>query len=141
MRASLAFIMCGLLIGCVSRQANSTAASFTNKVAMSGKVQLEGWAKLHGEFEIYSDRESFDKELKFPNCISGVFSDQAERRNLSEYEGKRIAVTGELFRYADLPDEDRPVVPRKLLGDSVIPNWCYGSNVLLIKAIKLVSQK
>ena len=139
MRASLAFILCGLLLGCVSRPVSSANASFTNKVSMSGKIQLKGWARLHGEFEIYSDRESFDHELKFPNCISGVFSDQAERTNLSQYDGKLITVIGELFRYADLPDEDRPVVPRKLLADSVIPNWCYGSNVLLIKSIKFES--
>jgi hypothetical protein len=37
-----------------------------------------------------------------------------------------------------LPDEDRPL-PRKMLSDSVIPNSCFGSNVLLINTIKLAS--
>jgi hypothetical protein len=135
--AAMVIILCGLLIACVSRQAHRSDASFANKVSTSGIIQLVGWAKLHGEFEIYADRESFDQELKFPNCISGVFSDQYEK-DFSEYDGKRVTVTGELFVYSELPNEDRPVIPRKMLSGVVIPNWCYGRNVLLIKTIQLM---
>jgi len=74
--------------------------------------------------------------LRFPRCISGVFSDQYQR-DLSAYDGKHVNVTGKLFVYSDLPDEDRPAIPRKMLSDSIIINWCFGQNVLLIKGIKI----
>lgn len=135
--ASLALILFGLLLGCVSHPANSSSASFAEKVLMKGTVRLVGWSRLHGEFEIYSDRESFDHELRFPSCISGVLGDQYSK-DLSQYDRKRVAVTGELFLYSDLPDEERPVIPRKTLSGVVIPNGCYGKNVLLIKEIHLM---
>ncbi len=135
----LAFTVCTLMAGCMSHRLNSSNATFADKVSGSGTVELTGWAKLYGELDIYADRESLDRKLRFPNCISGVFSDQ-EERELAAYDGKQVTVTGELFRYSDLPDEDRPVLPRKTLAGSVIPNWCYGSNVLLIKTIKLISR-
>jgi len=135
----LAFSVFILMGGCMSHEVKSSNVTFADKVSGSGTVQLTGWAKLYGELNIYSDRDSFDRKLRFPNCISGVFRNQ-DKRDLSAYDGKQITVTGELFRYSDLPDEDRPVVPRKILGNSVIPNWCYGPNVLLIKTIKLASR-
>ena len=116
---------------------NSCAtASFEDKVAGNGSVQLTGWVRLAGEFVVYSDAESMNQKLKFPHCISGVFSDQYDRKDLSEYNGHLVTVTGRLFKYSDLPDEDRPVLPRKMLGDSVVPNWCFGPNVLLINSMK-----
>jgi hypothetical protein len=58
---------------------------------------------------------------------------------ISVYDGKEITVTGVLFSYSDLPEEDRPILPRKMLGGSVIVNMCFGRNVLLIKHIKIES--
>jgi hypothetical protein len=124
-----------LMSSCISNESRDSDVSFVKKVEASGTVRLTGWAKLSGELEIYRDRESLKGALRFPNCISGVFSDQYIR-NLSVYDGKQITVTGELFTYLDLPDEDRPIIPRKILGDSVIVNMCFGRNVLLIKSIK-----
>jgi hypothetical protein len=68
--------------------------------------------------------------------ISGVFSDQYER-DFSAYDGKRVLVTGELFSYSDLPYENRPFIPRRMLSDSVIINMCFGRNVILINSIKI----
>jgi len=87
---------------------------------------------------IYPDRESMDRALKFPHCISGVFRNQAEMK-LSEYDGKLVTVTGVLHRYSDLANEQRPLLQRKVLADSVVQNFCFGSNVLLIETIKLAS--
>jgi hypothetical protein len=78
-----------------------------------------------------------DAESKFPHCISGVFNNQAERK-LSEYDGKLVSLTGILYKYSDLSDEQRPLLQRKMLANSVVPNFCFGSNVLLIKTISLV---
>jgi hypothetical protein len=135
---SLAVTACALITACLSTEPKSSNASFVEKVKGSGTVQLTGWAKLSGELEIYSDRESFDRPSRFPNCISGVFSDQYER-DLRAYDGKRVTVIGELFKYSDLPYEDRPAIPRKMLSDSVIINWCFGQNVLLIRSIKIAT--
>ena len=116
----------------------AVSRAFVEEVSGHGAVQLTGWAKLKGELMIYSDRESLDTASKFPHCISGVFSNQAER-NLSAYDGKRVRITGMLYVYGDLPDEQRPLLQRKMLGNSVIPNFCFGTNVILIKTIGLVS--
>ena len=121
---------------CKSNEPRDSNVSFVETVEASGTIRLTGWAKLSGELEIYRDRGSLKAGLRFPNCISGVFSDQYEK-DLSQYGGKLITVTGDLFRYSDLPDEDRPIIPRKMLGDSVIVNMCFGRNVLLIKSIKV----
>jgi hypothetical protein len=114
--------------------------SFEDKVVGAGPVQIIGWVKLSGEFLIYQDIESMSQQLRFPHCISGVFSNQYQMKNRSQYEGKLVTVTGKLFRYSELPDEDRPLLPRKMLSGSVVPNFCYGSNVLLIEKMKLASK-
>jgi hypothetical protein len=129
---------CAFMTSCMSNKPQDSNAFFAHAVLGSGKVSLTGWTKLSGELELYADRESLDHALRFPNCISGVFSDQYER-DLSAYDGKRVRVTGELFSYSDLPEEDRPILQRKMLGDSVIVNMCFGRNVLLIKSIKIAS--
>lgn len=123
---------------CISNEPRDSNDSFVKKVQASGTVRLTGWANLSGELEICRDRGSFKAALRFPTCISGVFSDQY-KRDLSVYDGKKITVTGDLFRYSDLPDENRPILPRKMLGDSVIVNMCFGRNVLLIKSITVGS--
>ena len=58
---------------------------------------------------------------------------------LSEYDGKAVTVAGVLYRYSELPDEPRALLKRKVLADSVVPNFCFGTNVLLIQTIKLTS--
>jgi hypothetical protein len=130
------FTTCVFMAACVSGQSKDPNASFVGKVSGSGAVHLTGWVRLAGEFILYSDIESMNQRLRFPHCISGVFNDQYDRKNLAEYNGHFVTVTGTLFKYSDLPDEDRPAIPRKMLGDSVVPNWCFGPNVLLIKSMK-----
>jgi hypothetical protein len=125
------------MTACMSNEPKSSNAAFVETVAGSGTVRLTGWAKLSGELEIYPDHESLDRALRFPNCISGVFRDQYQR-DLSAYDRKHVTVIGELFIYSDLPYEDRPAIPRRMLSDRVILNMCFGQNVLLIKSIKIV---
>src|SRR5258705_8482487 len=108
-----AIIACAWLSACAS-------ASFENKVSGKGEVKFTGWVKLSGEFIIYEDVESMSHSAKFPHCISGVFTDQYEIKDRSAYDGKLVTVTGELFKYSQLPEDDSPVLPRKMLDDSVI---------------------
>jgi hypothetical protein len=116
----------------------AVSRAFEETVSGHGSIQLTGWAKLRGELMIYPDRESMDAALRYPKCISGVFNDQADTK-LSEYDGKLVKITGVLYKYSDLTNEQRPLLQRKMLGNSVVPNFCFGSNVLLIKTISLVS--
>lgn len=85
---------------------------------------------------IYDSRSSMEDHLKYPHCVSAVFVNQ-EKMNLSSYNGKMVKISGILYKYSDLPNEDSPVLPRKILSGTVIPNFCFGDNVLLIKKIAL----
>ncbi len=115
--------------------------SFQDMLATKGTIHLTAWARLRGEFLIYSDARSMNKQLKYPHCISGVFADQAERmKSLTAYDGKLVTLTGELVDYSKLPDEERPMLPRKMLSASVILNACLGPKVLLIKTMDLTSE-
>lgn len=137
MRVRLTAVTVCVLATCFMTN-EAVSATFAAKISGSGAVSLTGWAKLRGEFMIYRDRESMARDLKYPYCISGVFRNQAQMK-LSEYDGKLVTVSGVLYRYSDLPGEQRPLLQRKLLGRSVIPNFCFGTNVLLIKTIKVIS--
>src|SRR6185312_7470125 len=132
----MSVITCVLAICFMTHEALS--ATFAEIISRKGTVSLTGWSKLRGELMIYRDHESMSRDLKFPHCISGVFPHQAKMK-LSEYDGKLVTVTGVLYKYSDLPDEQRPLLQRKVLGDSVVPNFCFGTNVLLIETIKLAS--
>jgi len=132
----IAAISCVLATCFVAHDAVSS--TFAEKISGSGGIRLTGWAKLRGELMIYADRESVDRASRFPHCISGVFRNQAEMK-LSKFDGKIVTVTGVLYRYSELPDEQRPLLKRKVLAGSVVPNFCFGTNVLLIQTIKLTS--
>lgn len=88
---------------------------------------------------IFSSRQALQKKVKYPSCVSGVFSDQATRQ-LSQFDGKKVVVTGEMVRFDTLAEEDAPLLQRKVLAGSVIPNFCFGENVLLIRSIAKVDQ-
>jgi hypothetical protein len=140
MTERFAAVSLAFLITCsMSPEAVSSGSSFEQAVSGKGAVDLTGWARLKGELMIYSNRESLTDGLRFPRCISGVFAEQ-EKMDLSAYDGKLVTVTGTLFRYADLPDEQRPVLQRKMLSNSVVLNFCFGANVILIKTIRLANQ-
>jgi len=130
---------CWLVIIASAWLSSCASAPFQSKISGKGEVKFTGWAKLSGEFIIYEDAESMSHFAKFPHCISGVFSDQYEIKDRSAYDGKFVTVTGKLFEYSQLPEDDSLGLPRKMLGGSVITNFCFGSNVLLIKTMKLAS--
>jgi hypothetical protein len=93
---------------------------FQDTISGNGKIGITAWARLRGEFMIYGEAASMNRQLEFPHCISGVFSNQAEiMKILFKFDGKLVTLTGELFNYSDLPDENRPILQRKMLSDSL----------------------
>lgn len=77
------------------------------------------------------------ENLQYPSCISGVFSNHDPKR-LAIYDGKAVRIRGKLFDFESLPEEE-PILARKKLTNSVIPNFCYGKNVILITSISLTN--
>lgn len=85
---------------------------------------------------LFVSPRAMQAKLRYPDCISGVMKDQGSQ-NLSRFDGRKVTVSGQLFSYKSLDDEDAPLLQRKILGNSVIPNFCFGENVLLIEHITL----
>jgi hypothetical protein len=112
-----------------------TPAPFATQVSGEGEITVTGWLLLRGEVMLFSSREALRQKKHYPECISGVFKDQTSK-DLSKFDGKRVTLTGRLYRFDALEDEDAPLLKRKVLERSVIPNFCFGENVLLISAIK-----
>ena len=112
-----------------------TPAEFATRVKGTGTVNLTGWLRLRGEVMLFVSPEAMQSKLRYPDCISGVFKDHASRK-LPEFDGKKVIISGQLFKYDSLGDEDAPLLQRKVLAGSVIPNFCFGENVLLISEIK-----
>lgn len=109
---------------------------FEDAVEGIGLVEISGWANLSGEVKIYSDKAAMLDGSKYPKCISGVFKDH-EHKNLKPFEGRRVRIVGTIFRYHDLPEEKNTLLPRKMLDGTVIPNFCFGKNVILLKSIQI----
>jgi hypothetical protein len=121
-------------MSCASGQA-PISTSFAEQVKGKGIVHLTGWLQLRGEVMLFSSRNAMQAKLQYPSCISGVFKDQ-EVQNLSYLDGQRVTLTGELFRFDSLANEDAPLLQRKVLAGSVIPNFCFGENVVLVSSIE-----
>ena len=121
------------LIGCISQDI-SKQSNFTELVTQEGEVSLTGWVRLQGEVMLYSDQESLMNEERFPKCISGVFRNH-DPDKIEHLNGKPVVVKGSVTNYANLPEENIPILARKTLAGSVIPNFCFGENVLLIESI------
>lgn len=126
-----------LLFGCAASDRNLVPSASTHDLRDQRFVGWFGWA---GEFLLYDDPESLRLQKKAPHCTSGVFLHQYTRK-LRQYEGKKVEIIGSLHRFSELPWEGPPgtVLNRRVLGDSVIPNFCYGSEVLLAKSIRPLS--
>jgi hypothetical protein len=123
------------LASCASAQTRAPS-EFSAQVKGEGDIELKGWLRLRGEVMLFSTREAMRSSLNYPDCISGVFSDHIAQ-DLSQFDGKRVIVTGKLYRYDTLDEEEVPILKRKVLSGSVIPNFCFGDNVLLIKHIEV----
>ncbi|GJL94851.1 MAG: hypothetical protein DHS20C05_12560 [Hyphococcus sp.] len=134
------FVACltATLSSCVS-DTSDNQDTFIRKVQGSGTITLEGWAKVAGEIVIYKDIEALKNDSEFPACISGVFRNHYLKDH-SAFDGKRVIVIGKLLKHDSLGFESSPI-PRRILEGSVVSNWCYGENVLLLTSVKLMSDK
>jgi hypothetical protein len=104
-------------------------------VTGTGGVAITGWAHVRGEVMLFASAEDMRAKSKYPECISGVFSDHYAM-DLAKFEGKKVSISGSLRKYESLAYEARSVLPRKMLEGSVISNFCFGENVLLISSIR-----
>lgn len=119
---------------CASGQALAPAP-FATQLRGEGEITITGWLRLRGEVMLFSSQEALRQKRRYPECISGVFKDQATQ-NLSRFDGKKVTLTGQLYRFESLGEEEAPLLQRKVLAGSVIPNFCFGENVLLISAMR-----
>ena len=85
---------------------------------------------------LYSSRFDLEEENRYPTCISGIFEDYSPE-NLSIFDNQYVTLFGEVIKYSSLSYENRPVLPRRVLLNNVIPNFCFGEYVLLIYEIEL----
>lgn len=122
-----------LAIACMSQSVRADS-NFTDMVTQEGEVTLIGWMQLKGEVMLYADQKSMKNEVKYPNCISGV-SENHDPDTFTRFDSKKVKINGIIFSYAELQDEGTPILARKVLANSVIPNFCFGETVLLIKDI------
>ncbi|MEA1647423.1 hypothetical protein UAJ10_00140 [Nitrospirillum sp. BR 11164] len=140
MKKAAGILIASVILGwCPAVQAGDANGDFARKIAGRGTIQIRGWARLRGELMIFDSTASRDGKVSFPHCISGVFTNQAAI-DLSFFDGKLVQVTGQIFKYDDLKLEDSPLLPRKTLAGSIVPNFCFGSNVLLIESLELSPQ-
>lgn len=114
----------------------SEKISFYSQIQQPGQVELAGWARLQGEIMLYSSRFDLEEENRYPACISGVFENH-NPENLSIFDNQYVTLFGEVIKYSSLSYENRPVLPRRVLLNNVIPNFCFGEYVLLIYEIEL----
>jgi len=126
------------LLAAACASSSPRAGSFADLRADDrGQVRLVGWMRLQGEIELYADRSSMRLGDVFPTCVSAVFADQQARQvELSRFEGERVILSGRAYIFSDLPDEDRPFIPRKMLAGAVVSNFCHGPVVVLAEAIE-----
>lgn len=110
---------------------SATNPTFQDQLAKPGKVKITGWLQVHGEALIYSSKERMQIDAQYPFCVSGVF-EHHDPRKLEPFDGQEVIVTGTLYLFESLVKENSPVIPRRLLAGSVIPNFCNGPTVLLI---------
>lgn len=128
------FVFSSLFVmGCFSQYA-AAEPDFSEQVREGEEVSLTGWARIKGEVMLYTDEESMTNREKYPKCISGVFENHNSDM-LAEFHGRNVRVSGVAVNYDDLPDEDTPVLARKVLAGSIISNFCFGDIVLLVKDI------
>ena len=99
-----------------------------------GVTTLRGWARVRGELDLFKTRAPKGAPAA-GNCISGVFEHHRPEL-IKRFDGKYVEVTGKLYEYESLPFEETPILPRRMLGDSVIPNFCFGDHVIAIKKVR-----
>ena len=151
-----------LIVGCTT--AENPNSQFTDAVQNLGPVKLTGWAHWTFEIQLFVDRAAMrhgtdmygDAEQghanlvdntgfivsdnTFPRCISGVFPGKINMYDYRKFDGRKVTAIGKIVDYRSLPDEDRPLIPRKVLEDQIIYNFCWGPNVLLLEKVELAER-
>ena len=77
------------------------------------------------------------EDAEYPYCVSGVSVNHSRNRFI-EYDKKLVRVYATVWEYSSLPNEANYELARKILGNSIITNWCRGPKVLLIDRVEIV---
>lgn len=125
-----------VLSGCTVASVGSRMQSFES-FHEGEEVSLSGWMRVRGEVMLYTDEHAMRERARYPECISGVFSEPTTY-TIRHLEGQHVEVTGVVYRYQDLPRENTPVIPRKVLGNSIISNFCFGDWVILVERVEAI---
>ena len=132
----LTILMALLIFGGQACGAGTMSTDFPERVSKLGELNTHAWMRVRGEAMLHTDRVAFEQHAKFPRCVSGVFANQ-RGLDLTRYDGREVVVAGQLVDYASLPNDGSALLPRKILNGSIIPNFCFGANVLLVRSIHL----
>jgi len=121
--------------------ANFAILSGCTPILTANDGKYIGWLKYNGEFRLFKDPASLEQNLKYPACVSGVFPHNTNI-NLKFYDRKKVEIIGSLLNYDSLPVEQGPlakILPRKIAGGNVVPNFCMSPSIILAKSIKQLS--
>ena len=126
-RLALSLSLALVLLGC------ATPAS------LDPKHRFEGWLKYRGEVMLFNTQADYLASTKprpgaSPRCVSGVLA--GNDRNLRPWDGRRVIITGRLVNYESLKDENRVVIPRKMLARKIISNFCLRDQIILITSLR-----
>lgn len=104
----------------------------------SEKVVLTGWLGTKGELRLFASERAMHEDAKYPQCISGVSMNHSSQK-FSQWNKKHVRLEATIWDYDTLPFESDYELARKVLGNSIITNWCWGPKVLLVSKVEALS--
>jgi hypothetical protein len=120
--------------GCVAPH-ETKARNFQQQLVNARQVKLTGWLTTLGEFKLFSSKNAMRRKAKYPECISGVMANEPSS-SFKKLNGRHVRVTATVWKFNSLPKESDYELARRVLSNSIITNWCFGDDVLLIERIE-----
>jgi len=108
---------------------------FSEAINRKDPVRFVAWARVKGEIMLFPNKESMLNRAYFPRCISGLMMND-NNKDLIKYDRKKLIITGIVVEFMDLKlDSTLSFFPRRLIGNTIIPDFCQGSKVIIIEKI------
>jgi hypothetical protein len=102
-----------------------------------GTVELTGWLDTRGELRLFSSRNAMEEDAEYPQCVSGVSQNHSSKKFV-RFSKRHVRVRASVWDFDTLPNEADYELARKVLGNSIITNWCRGPKVLLIENVEAI---
>lgn len=125
------FLLCSS--SCTSNRTITYPPTFDDFIE-GQSVLLNGWLKVRGEVMLYVSEEAMQAGRTSPDCISGALPGQSAS-TVAYLEGQRVIVAGRVVSYYGLPQEPTTIIPRRILNNSIISNFCLGGWVIAVDSI------